>query len=114
MVVRAGDAEFVLDEAALVALFKSPNGPVAKHLARVGGQIEGEAKQLLSGDLVDVDTGRLRSSTTWKLFTQGDVIGLAVGSGADYSRHVHEGTRFMVGRPYLVIAARRVLGPSVI
>lgn len=102
----------VLDEKALHALLASPSGPVAKELGRIGARIEGEAKRLLSGELVGVRTGRLRSSTTWRLFTRGNQIGVAVGSGVNYSVFVHGGTRFMDGRPYLKIAAQRVLGVS--
>jgi hypothetical protein len=131
--MRATRAEFVIDEAALTALLAGPNGPVAKELGRLGARIEGEAKQLLSGDLVNVDTGRLRSSTTWRLFRRGQNLGVAVGSGVHYAEPVHNGgprqvrahtrtrkggrahqvrahTRNITARPYLKIAASRVLG----
>ena len=94
--IKAGKVEFVVDQAALHALLASPQGPVAKELGRLGGRIEGRAKELLSGELVAVDTGRLRSSTSWKLFTRGDTVGVAVGSGVWYSQVIHQGGDFNV------------------
>lgn len=89
--IRAEIKNVVIDEKALHALLSSPSGPVAKELGRIGARIEGRAKELLGGELVHVDTGRLRSSTTWKLFTRGNQIGVAIGSGVHYAIPIHEG-----------------------
>ena len=105
--IRAGQVTYVLDERALQQLATGPNGPIAKRLAREGAKIEGTAKQLVSGELLRVQTGRLRASTTWKLFQRGNKIGVAVGSGVRYSVFQHEGTRYITPRPYLAEAARR-------
>lgn len=105
MAFRFGDTKLVVDQAALAALLQSESGPVARHLLRLGVQIEGEAKQLLSNQLVNVVTGRLRSSTTHVLARgRGSDLSLFVGSGAFYAVHVHK------DRPYLVIAAEKVTG----
>lgn len=88
-VIRATPAKVVIDPAALAALVNSPNGPVAKELARTGARIEATAKQLLTGEIVNVDTGRLRSSTVWRIFTRNGRIGVAIGSSVDYAEIVH-------------------------
>lgn len=48
-----------------------------------------------------VDTGRLRAST-YERFTS-NMYG-EVGTNTNYDAFVHEGTRFMKGRPYLQMA----------
>jgi hypothetical protein len=110
MVFRFGEVDVILDQAALRTLLDSEQGPVARHLLRIGGQVEAEAKRLLSNQLVNVQTGRLRSSTTHVLVRTGRGLSVFVGSGADYGIYVHEGTRYLAGRPYLVIAVERVTG----
>lgn len=112
--IGASTATIVFDQAALDELLRSPSGPVGKELARIGARVEGRAKQLLSGELVGVVSGRLRSSTSWRLIQQGDRLGVSIISGVGYSIHVHEGTRHLEGRPFLKIAARDVLGASFI
>ena len=103
----------VVNQGELERLLNSPDGPVARELLRIGSRVEAEAKRLLSNRLVNVDTGRLRSSTTHVLTRGvGRSIAVVVGSGADYGIHVHEGTRYVQGRPYLTIAAQTVLGGS--
>lgn len=96
----------IIDEAALQQMLTGPDGPVVRHLARVGAGVEAIAKRLLSGELVGVVSGRLRSSTTFKLFMLGQYPGVAIGSAVNYATYVHDGTRNMDGRPYLIIAAR--------
>ena len=111
--IQAKIKNVVLDEKALHALIASPSGPVAKELGRIGARIEGEAKQLSSGELVRVRTGRYRSAWAWKLFTRGDSIGVAVGNGVHYSVFLERGTRFMAPRRVLATAAQRVFGRPV-
>ncbi len=72
-------------------------------------------RPLSNGLAVNVDTGRLRSSASWRLFTRGQRLGLAVGVGARYGSYLSQGTsRGLAARPFLEDAARAVLGPSVI
>jgi hypothetical protein len=105
MSFRFGDTKLVLDQAALTALLTSEAGPVGRHLLSIGVKIEGEAKVLLSNQLVNVVTGRLRSGTTHVLAkARGGQLALYVGSGADYAIYVH------AKRPYLFIAAEKVTG----
>jgi len=46
-----------------------------------------------------VDTGRLRSSMTYQVDEQNEVV--IVGSNVEYAPYVHEGTSRMTGRPFL-------------
>ncbi len=112
--IGQGETRLIIDEAALQALLKSPTGPVARHLARVGAAIEGEAKQLATGELVNVQSGRYRSSISSKLFVRGNTIGVIISANAFYSKYLEFGTRHMSARPVMQTAARRILGPSVI
>lgn len=98
-------ARLVINPADLERIINSPSGPVAAEFARLGARMEASAKRLLSGELINVDTGRLRASTTWALGDRGGLV-LTLGSGAHYSVFLHEGTRYIEARPYLEIAAR--------
>lgn len=57
--------------------------------------IEGDSKRN-----TPVRTGRLRSST----YSRFSSLKGEIGTNTDYDRFVHEGTRFMRGRPYLRMA----------
>lgn len=104
------NTSLVLNTGALNQLLNSERGPVGRELIRIGGRVEAEAKFLLSNRLVNVQTGRLRSSTTHVLVSRGGRLSVFVGSGADYGIYVHEGSRGREGRRYLVIAAEKVTG----
>lgn len=67
------------------------NKAIAKSLIKIQGR---------SMENTPVDTGRLRASTR-TLF--GNLKG-EVGTHTDYDVFVHDGTRFMKGRPYLLNA----------
>lgn len=72
-------------------------------LYKVALQIERVAKQL-----TPVDTGRLRSSIgTAMLLNQKGVV---VSTNVDYAVFVHEGTRFMRGRPFMAEGLNQVKG----
>lgn len=53
--------------------------------------LEGDVKENLSGKLVNVRTGRLRSSFKVKKTMDGDVIVWVLGSNVSYARFVEEG-----------------------
>lgn len=95
-VIRVAEVDIIIDPAALEKLATSPSGPVARELARYGAKIDATAKQLLTNDMVNVDSGRLRSSTTWKLFTDDGNLGVAIGSSVFYARIIHDGGTFSV------------------
>ncbi len=66
----------------------------AKELAFM---VEREAKLV-----TPVDTGRLRSS----IFTKGIPLGAIVSTNVEYAAFVHEGTRYMRGRPFMELGVR--------
>lgn len=86
-------------------LLRSTSGPVGKMLARYAVRTETAAKARCP-----VDTGRLRSSITWRIEVDGRGLVAIIGTNVEYAIYVHEGTTRMVGRPFLVEGLRQVLG----
>lgn len=86
----------VFDEAALTALFSSPNGPAGKDLARRAIRVNRRAKQL-----APVDTGRLRSSVTHEMGQDGRGLVARIGTNVDYAPHIEFGTSRMRAQPFL-------------
>lgn len=84
------------DSRALAELFLSSEGPIAKDLARRAIQVDRMAKQL-----APVDTGRLRSSITWKLGHDARGLYAEIGSNVEYAIFQELGTRFVPPHPYL-------------
>lgn len=86
-------SELVWDQAAILALFNSPSGFIAKDLARRAVAVESAAKVFASGvgGGPQVQTGRLRSSITWGFGE--DELGLYVdvGSNVEYAPYVELG-----------------------
>lgn len=78
---------------------------LAKDLLRRGNRVERKAKLFLSGDRVNVRTGRLRSSVHAELFRPaGGEIGCRIGSNVYYGRFLNDGTRFIRARLWLTDA----------
>lgn len=92
------------DHAALGRLFNSPQEAVAKDLARRALKVDAAAKQLCP-----VDTGRLRSSITWKLSVDARGLYALIGSDVEYAIFQELGTRHSAAHPYLrpALAAAR-------
>lgn len=86
----------VFDQAALDELFASPNGPVGKHLKRLGIKVQRRAKQL-----APVDTGRLRASITEALGSDAEGLVERVGTNVEYAPHQEFGTSKMAAHPFL-------------
>lgn len=86
-------------------LLRSAEGPVGKMLARVAVKVESAAKARCP-----VDTGRLRSSITWRIEVDSKGVVAIVGTNVEYAFFVHEGTRYMAGRPFLHEGLTQVLG----
>jgi HK97 gp10 family phage protein len=93
---------FAAEEKRLLA---STGGPVGQLIARLCVKVESAAKARCP-----VDTGRLRSSITWRVETDSDGVVGIVGTSVEYAIYVHEGTRHMAGRPFLVEGLRQVMG----
>lgn len=79
-------AEVVVNEGALDQLLKSPDGEVAKDVMRRTLQVDRMAKRLCP-----VDTGRLHSSITWEMSSDGDGPYGVVGSNVVYARIIELG-----------------------
>jgi len=86
----------VVDHAAIAQLFESPQGPVAKEIARRTIRVHNRAKQLCP-----VDTGRLRSSISWRLERVGGTVVGVVGTNVEYAPYVEFGTRHNRSQPFL-------------
>ncbi|MBR0340675.1 MAG: HK97 gp10 family phage protein [Oscillospiraceae bacterium] len=72
-------------------------------LTKIGGLIEGEAKDELENSPRRVDTARLKNSITNKV--DGDVV--YIGTNVEYAIYVHEGTRRMTPNRFLRNAVER-------
>jgi hypothetical protein len=99
--------EVQLDDAQMFVLLQTESGPVGRHLFATGKLVEGAAKRR-----TPVDTGRLRASITTALFKvpYDPYLACRVGTDVEYAPYVHEGTRYVTGRPFLEDALREVVG----
>lgn len=93
------------NQAEIRHLFHSREGPLGRRLSQICTQVETAAKAHCP-----VDTGRLRSSITWWLTDDGGNVEGWVGTNVEYAIYVHEGTIYMVGRPFLVDGLEDVTG----
>jgi HK97 gp10 family phage protein len=122
-------AEYIrFDEAALAAIFRSADGPVAKQLTRIAIKVERRAKQLAStpgrgrvygrrrhrasapGDGPAVDTGRLRASIAHEVGRTGTTLVARVGTDVEYAKFLELGTSKMAARPFLRPALTQTIG----
>lgn len=103
----ASDFRLVINEGELKVLL-GIHGPVGTMLGRVGRKFESRAKFYASGNEggPNVDTGRFRSSLTWKLGEDGQGPYVECGSDVEYAAFLELGTRYMDARPSIVPAAR--------
>jgi hypothetical protein len=82
-----------LDPAKLREYVGRRGGGTDRYMNQKGSRVVDTAKQLVSGEMVNVQTGRLRSSIAHELtYTKAGNITLHVGSNVDYALMVHEGT----------------------
>lgn len=79
----------------------STRGPVYRDMLARTLRIDARAKQLCP-----VDTGRLRSSIRWQIDGIGDgrTLTASISANTKYARFVHDGTRYMRARPFLLRA----------
>lgn len=98
---------FVWHEGEAVRLLKATNSPVGRLLARYGAMTETAAKARCP-----VDTGRLRSSINWRLEIDSRGLAAIIGTSVEYAIFVHEGTRYMTGRPFLVEGLNQAMGAA--
>lgn len=94
-----------LDHAAIGRLTDTEESAMAKDILTRLNRVERKAKVFLSGDRVNVRTGRLRSSVHSELFrTAGGDIGGRVGTDVFYGRFLNDGTRYIRARHWLTDA----------
>lgn len=86
----------VFDQAALARLLESEDGPVGADLARRCVKVDRQAKQG-----APVDTGRLRSSITWRLGRDSQGLLGIVGTNVTYAPYVEFGTSRTGAQPFL-------------
>ena len=91
-----GDVRVVLDQAALTRLLETESGPVGRELTRRTIKVDRAAK-----DRCPVDTGRLRSSITWRLGRDSQGLLGIVGTNVTYAPYVEFGTARTAAQPYL-------------
>ena len=98
--------DFIWDEAALTALLASTQGGVARDLGQRAERVTSQAKQNATARPGPrVDTGRLRSSISWRLGTDGQGVYADIGTGVPYGRILELGlTRNGRKFPFLVPA----------
>jgi hypothetical protein len=78
---------------------------LAHNLLKRGMRVERKAKLFLSGQRVNVDTGRLRSSVHAELFRQPNgQVGIRIGTDVYYGRFLNDGTRHIRPRLWLTDA----------
>lgn len=93
----------VINKAALEALLKSHDGAVAKDITRRGLRVVSAAKRNLSSNPSRVDTGRLRSSISFRLVSVNGSLTGRVGTNVKYAIFVHEGTGLFGPRHTLIV-----------
>lgn len=98
----------------LMALGTSPAGPVYLHIAKLGARVETQAKQNVSGTMVKVRTGNLRSSGHTVMSVRGTKLVNQVIFDAEYALAVHDGSKahdvVPVGKK--VLAWKSATGPA--
>lgn len=96
---------FTPNRAGQARLLQSPTGPLGRWMTRTGNQVVNRAKAR-----ANVDTGLMRSRIEFRLeVQQGQLVGV-VAARTNYARYVHDGTRYMLGNPFLTDALRDVIG----
>jgi phage gpG-like protein len=91
------------NEAEYLRLTRSPQGAVARDLARRGLRIEMAAKNFATGvnGGPRVRSGRLRSSISWALGEDALSVFVDVGTNVEYAAYVELGTSRAKPYPYL-------------
>jgi Bacteriophage HK97-gp10, putative tail-component len=99
-------SDFIWNEAALAALLRGPQGPVARDLSVRAIKVTSQAKINASGRPGPrVDTGRLRSSISWRINEDSQGLYADIGTGVPYGRILELGlTRNGMRYPFLVPA----------
>jgi hypothetical protein len=76
-------------------IYRSPQGPMARHLLKQGIRVQSGARKNLNGGVSGprrINTGLLRSTLSTQLGVDSDGLVVRVGSKLKYALFVHEGT----------------------
>lgn len=98
------DVTFRVDQGGIDRLLHDPSGPYGQWLARKGLQMQNTARAL-----ANVDTGLMRSRIEFRIEVEGGLLVGILAARTNYSRFVHDGTRYMQGNPFLLDAVRENL-----
>lgn len=102
--------DIVWNNVALDQLLEGPLGPVARDLARRAIRVETAVKVSLNnayppasmpGSPPHKRHGRLQSSISWELGSDGEGLYADIGTNVEYGRYLELGTDQMAARPYL-------------
>lgn len=77
----------------LISLGTSPSAPLYRHMVTLEAKVETQAKRNVSGSMVKVRTGNLRSSGHSATVVRGTRLVGQVIFDAEYALAVHQGTR---------------------
>lgn len=102
----------VMHDAALHALFSDPHGGIARDLGRRALRVQNQAKINATGGHVEgannpqsrgprVQTGRLRSSIAWGIFTDEHGVYARIGTNVFYGWYLETGLRNGATFPFL-------------
>ena len=89
-----------VDGARIVRDLCRPGGPIERDLTVRAIRVQTRARELCP-----VDTGRLRSSITWRIDRRGGVPIAVIGTNVSYARYVHDGTGIYGPRNREIVAA---------
>lgn len=90
-----------MDDAAIRRLLTSRNGGIARSLARKSVAVESAWKQIATADGL-VNTGRYRSSISWRLGQDGLGLFGKIGSAVSYAGLLEHGTK-----PHVIVPTRK-------
>ena len=93
-----------MDPVALKALLSGPNGPVFRYVNQKANQV----KNVAVNEYVPVRTRLLQKSIGYVLKVENGLPTAIISANTTYAIYVHQGTRKMAGRPFLVQALRQV------
>lgn len=97
-------------------LLREASGPLGRYIGSLAARVETAAKGRCpvgtpeSTGKPGYVGGRLRSSINWRIELEGDELVGIIGTNVEYAIYVHEGTRYMAARPFLVDGLQAVTG----
>jgi phage gpG-like protein len=101
-----------VDTATLNQFMRGRNGPVWIDIRNRGVAVKNRADLNISGgDMKAVRTGRLKNSIKMEMKLESNAPTAIVGTNVEYALYVHDGTRRMRKRPFLLAALPAALNP---